>query len=114
MRLRIVSDGSADGTRVVDEDGRTLEGVAAVTWQVNQDRTVTATLVLREVAVDIAAEYTPKTTVVTCPICDARYEVPSRDLARKADVVGTNARWRCGTCGKGSFAEDWFSTEGMN
>lgn len=38
MRLKIVSDGTANGTRITDEDGRMLEGVQSVAWECHVKR----------------------------------------------------------------------------
>lgn len=114
MRLRIVSDGTPDGTRVVDERGHPLHGVASVVWQMERDRTVTATITIREVEADLVVDESPKTAVVTCPICEHQLELPTKDIGRRADVEGKDVRWKCGKCGKYSYAEDWFDTSGMN
>lgn len=54
VKLRIVSDGTAPGTRVEDEDGRTLHGVQSVEWKVEVgEGMATATLVVHRVPVDV-------------------------------------------------------------
>jgi hypothetical protein len=37
MKLKVVSDGTRAGTKVVDEDGREVEGVVHVEWSWGHD-----------------------------------------------------------------------------
>jgi hypothetical protein len=116
VKLRIVSDGTAEGTQVVDETGRVLEGLASVTWQLHPDKTVTATLVVREAAMDLSAEVEeqPVTRVIVCPICGVKLEADASKVKGKAEYQSSGVRWKCGACGKLTHAEDWFDTSEMN
>ncbi len=53
-------------------------------------------------------------SLLTCPICDAQFLMETEQAGRKAKYVGTDVLWQCSACKKKSYAEDWFSTEGMN
>jgi len=57
MRLKIVSDGTAVGTRVMDDAGRELENVISLDWSIMPGRAATAVITLKEVPVELAAQF---------------------------------------------------------
>ena len=59
MRVKIISDGTVHGTRVVDADNpeRVIEGVVAVDWQLAVcDSTAIVTLCLDDVDIEVEGE----------------------------------------------------------
>lgn len=117
MKLKIVSDGTAEGTRLVSLDGRRVQDVRSIKWEINAERGARATVELEHVPVEIVGSTKDKDKqlcLLTCPICEVRFLMDTEQSGRYADYKGTNTRWECGSCKKKSFAEDWFSTEGMN
>ena len=66
MRMKIVSDGTADGTQVVDAaTGERLEGTYGVTWSISVDDCVAdATISVRKVAVEVEAEVSDEVETV--------------------------------------------------
>lgn len=56
MKLRIVSDGTTYGTKVVDERGERIEGVTFVGWTIKAGASATAVLHLRGVGADVAGD----------------------------------------------------------
>lgn len=56
MKLRIVSNGTARGTRVEDDNGELVENVVAVTWVVEDPHSVACAVIkLQRVPVDVEA-----------------------------------------------------------
>lgn len=53
MKLRIVSDGTVEGTRVVDERGRRVQNVMAVNWTIGLGGIGTAVIAIKDVPVDL-------------------------------------------------------------
>jgi len=53
MKLKIVSDGTSRGSRVLTEDGKEIEGVESATWTCHAPGVATATLTLRKVPVEL-------------------------------------------------------------
>jgi len=113
-RLRIISDGTSAGTRVIDSMGRQIENVTAIAWKAEAGKLATAEIAVIDIPVDLVVDEAPKTNVVTCPICDHQIELNVKDIGRRADVEGKEVRWKCGKCGRYSMAEDWFDVSGMN
>lgn len=115
MRLKIISDGTAKGTWVVSLDGKPIEDITSVTWSISGNGESRATVELTNVPVELVGETAEDTqSLLTCPICDTRTLQSTKAFGRLSDHKGTNTMWLCGTCKKRSYAEDWFSTEGMN
>ena len=112
-RLRIISDGTTDGTWVLDDDGNSIENVTAIHWQLTGN-TVTATLTIADAEAELVIDESPKTTLISCPRCETKFEMPTKDIGRRADVIEKPIRWKCAKCGKYSLAEDWFDVSGMN
>lgn len=57
MRIRIVSDGIEDGTRIEDADtGDELEGVIDVVWGVSAGNRAWAKIAVQDVSVDITGD----------------------------------------------------------
>ena len=117
MKLKIISDGTSQGTRIVSLEGRQLRDVTKVTWSVNAGGKSKAIIEVEEVPVEVVGESKheePEMSILTCPICDEQMLLETSSAGRKADYLGTNKRWQCGSCKKTSYAEDWFDTSGMN
>lgn len=57
MKIRIISDGTGPGTRVVDERGEKVEMVTAVKWKLDDPRGLaTAELTFVKVPVEVEGE----------------------------------------------------------
>lgn len=57
MKIKIVSDGTAWGTKVVDADtGETLEKVISVSWEHDLHRSPEVTITVTEVPVEIVGK----------------------------------------------------------
>lgn len=56
MRIRILSDGTGNGTRVVDERGQRVEMVTKIEWQVEVKGLATAVLTFARVPVEVSGE----------------------------------------------------------
>ena len=56
MKLRIKSDGSPFGTKILDENDNELEDVVSVTWTVGVGRLATATITLTLIEADVLGE----------------------------------------------------------
>jgi hypothetical protein len=56
MKLKIDSDGTPNGTKVMTEDGTVLSGVTFVQWSLAVGHKATATIVVREVPVQLRGE----------------------------------------------------------
>lgn len=55
-RYRIVSDGTPRGTRVLDPDGRPMDGVTKVEWSIEAGGIGVARLTFWNVEVDVAGD----------------------------------------------------------
>lgn len=69
IRLKIISDGTLEGSRVTDQDGRVLHNVVAIDWTIGQrltDMGQHAVAVITIVGPQIEVE-TPGTVVVAFP-----------------------------------------------
>ena len=57
MRVKIISDGTSKGTRVIDEQsGEAVEGCVYLSWIIDKDHMATATITLVKVSIDASAE----------------------------------------------------------
>lgn len=56
MRLRIVSDGTPAGTKVLDEEGRRLRNVKAIAWGIDTDGMARLRIEVAAVPVDLIGE----------------------------------------------------------
>lgn len=114
MKLKIISDGTREGTYIIPMGEGDLEDVLGITWSMMEgDALATVTLTLGDVQVEVTGQ-TNTPTVVTCPHCNHRIETTVKNVGRYEEYKGTNTRWKCGRCGKRGFAEDWFFTDDMN
>lgn len=59
MKVKIISDGTPPGTRVVNADtGEPIEHVTAIEWKIDVRDLATAVIRLRDVDVDVVGEAT--------------------------------------------------------
>jgi hypothetical protein len=117
VRLRITSDGTPKGTRVVTEDGTLIRGVQLVSWHLSTGEMARCTIEVRAVAVDLVGEGSmpeDPTAVVTlnqpqeapegpgfraryhCPEClrsAGRYDDPDEVCAGPMMETTRRARW---------------------
>ena len=114
MRLRIISDGTPQGTKVLDGNGRLIKGISQVTWSVEYGKRASATLTFNNVDVDVIGEEELEENVVVCPICGNRAMLPVKQIGRKEQYKGSEELFTCGVCKKKSYAEDWFDYGGMD
>jgi len=57
VRIKIISDGTAPGTRVVDaRTGEPIDGITAISWKVDVNRLAEATLTFIKVPVEAEGE----------------------------------------------------------
>jgi hypothetical protein len=57
MKIKIISDGTSAGTKIVDQDtGEFLNNAVSVTWRISVHGTAVATVTLRDVPVDVVGE----------------------------------------------------------
>jgi hypothetical protein len=53
IKLKVVSDGTEDGTKVVDQDGKRLDNVTDFTFTIGAEQLATVTLTLVGIPVNI-------------------------------------------------------------
>lgn len=114
MRLRIISDGTPQGTRVLDGNGRMIKGIASVTWNVDASGRAKATLTFNNVAVDVIGHEESEENVVVCPLCGHMAVLPVKQIGKKEHYTGSEEMFTCGVCKKKSYAEDWFDYTEMD
>lgn len=61
MRIKIISDGTKAGTRVVDERGEKVEMVTAIEWRIGAPGVADARITFRAVPVEVEADVKVKT-----------------------------------------------------
>lgn len=69
MKLRIVSDGSSGGTKILDENDQTIENIVEVSWEIEVGRHAQVFLTFTDMPVelvgDIASQVYDKNFVFT-------------------------------------------------
>lgn len=114
MKLKIISDGTREGTYIIPLGKGELENVMSIAWSIKEGQmNATATITVSDVQVEVQGEVN-EPTVITCPNCQNRVETTVQEVGRHNEYKGTSVRWKCGKCCKLGYAEDWFFYEDMN
>ncbi len=56
MKLKIVSDGTGDGTKILDENGERIENAVSVNWEIEASNNAIATITFMNVPVELVGE----------------------------------------------------------
>jgi hypothetical protein len=91
VRLRITSDGTPKGTRVVTEDGKLIRGVQLVSWHLSTAEMARCTIEVRAVAVDLVGEGSMPEDPTAVVTLNQPQEAP--------EGPGFRARYHCPECG---------------
>ena len=62
-KLKIVSDGTPAGTKVFTEDGKQIEGVYFISWEIDAGSLPRATISVHNVPVELVSEFTVDSTL---------------------------------------------------
>lgn len=71
-RLTIHSDGTSQGTVVLDEDGNEIQGITDLDFRVTTDDLNEITLEIRAVSANVQGDL--RLIVFECPVCNHRHD----------------------------------------
>ena len=89
MKLKIISDGTTRGTKVIDEMGNMVEHVQAISWQIRVGELSLATIELIDIPIETAVNHSEKKKIrkrfIRCLGDNIGEE--TEELAKVEDVV---------------------------